>query len=96
MVAKIAQSHRRVDASAALRVQIEAWETETLDLARARDAFNFHRSDGLSRLGMVLGELRATLGGSQRAAYGYTQSNRTSGPVASEGVSQDEEPDTDL
>jgi hypothetical protein len=60
----------------ALRTCIEQWETERLNVVRARDAFNFRRAQGVRRLGVVLGELRARLGGSARAAYAYTQPGR--------------------
>lgn len=71
-----------VDARAALGTRIEEWEATTLAVARARDAFNFHRADGVGRAGAVLGELRSLLGGSVQAAYGYTQSGRSkSGPA---------------
>jgi hypothetical protein len=39
-------------------------------------------------LGVVIGELRAKLGGDQRAAYAYTQSARTSGGGAAEESSE--------
>lgn len=56
---------------------IEAWEGEALEVARAVDALSFRRSDGVGRLGAVMGELRAKLGGDARAAYAFTQSARS-------------------
>jgi hypothetical protein len=69
---------------------IDAWEEETLEVARAADAFSFVRSDGIGRLGAVLGELRAKLGGNSKAAYAYTQQGRTSEGVEVEDVDEGE------
>ncbi|MEM9461663.1 MAG: hypothetical protein AAGF11_46300 [Myxococcota bacterium] len=62
---------------AALREQIDQWDAQSLAVARARDEFNFRRADGVGRLGVVIGELRAQLGGNSRAAYAYTQPGRS-------------------
>lgn len=70
---------------ATLTPLVEAWEDETLFVARAADVFNFRRDEGVARLGAMLGELRARLGGDARAAYAYTQPprrNRSSGDEA--------------
>lgn len=67
------------DYRAKLEVAITGWEAESLAVARASDAFNFARSEGVGQLGAVLGELRAKLGGDARAAYGYTQQGRSGG-----------------
>lgn len=60
-----------------LREVIEAWEATVLEVSRSRDTFNFHRADGIARLGAIVGELRAVVGGSNNAAYAYTQAART-------------------
>ena len=69
---------------------IDDWEAESLEVARAVDAFAFVRSDGIGRLGAVLGELRAKLGGNSKAAYGYTQQGRTSDGAAVEDAGEGE------
>ena len=66
-----------VSAVAKLREVIEAWEAQVLEVSAARDVFNFRRADGIGRLGAILGELRALLGGSNSAAYGFTQPGRS-------------------
>ncbi len=76
--------------SAELTPIVEAWEAEAVDVTRAADTFAFLRRDGISRLGAVLGELRAKLGGDVRAAYAYTQqvrgrTNSTAEAVVEEG-----------
>jgi len=71
---------------------IETWEAEVLDVARAVDAFAFIRSEGIGRLGAVLGELRAKLGGNAKAAYSYTQQGRSSTGAAIEDDVGDEVP----
>lgn len=76
------------DTREGLREQIVAWEAQVLELSRARDAFNFHRSNGRARVGVVLGELRAVLGGSQRAAYSYTQAARAADSAASDELDE--------
>lgn len=58
---------------------VEAWEQEAIEVARAVDGFAFARSEGVARLGAILGELRAKLGGNSKAAYAYTQQARSSG-----------------
>lgn len=77
-----------------LGAAVESWEARALEVARARDAFDFRRSDGIARLGAVIGELRALLGGSSAAAYAYTApARRASGSDDEYG---DEEPDEDF
>lgn len=71
--------------TAELTAAIESWEAQTLDVARAVDTFAFRRSDGVARLGAVMGELRAKLGGDPRAAYAFTQSARSGAGSANEG-----------
>ena len=60
-----------------LRSVVEQWEEQTLEVARARDLFEFRRAEGVAKLGAVIGELRVRLDGSSRAAYAYTQPARS-------------------
>ncbi|WP_106392934.1 hypothetical protein [Enhygromyxa salina] len=62
-----------------LEKAVTGWEAQTVELARARDLFRFRRSNGVSQLGAVLGELRALLDGDVRAAYSYTAPARSRG-----------------
>ena len=71
---------------------VDAWEAEVLDVARAVDAFRFRRSQGRRQLGAVMGELRAKLGGDEKAAYAYTQQDRPSGAGGGEEAVEDDAP----
>jgi hypothetical protein len=77
-----------VEAVAALRTCIEQWEAEDLAVVRARDAFNFRRTEGVGRMGAVLGQLRALLGGKARAAYAYTQPGRSKAPAGAAAAAE--------
>ncbi len=75
---------------ASLTPIVDAWEQQSLEVARVTDAFAFIRSDGVARLGAVLGELRAKLGGNSRAAYAYTQQARTGSTADEDEVELDD------
>ena len=51
---------------------VDDHEAETLEVSRKVNDLNFLRRDGVERLGAVMGELRAKLGGDNKAAYAYT------------------------
>jgi hypothetical protein len=67
---------------------VDDCEAEALGVARTLDGFSFLRSEGIARLGAVLGELRAKLGGDGKAAYAYTLAR-------GEGSGGGDEPDDD-
>lgn len=73
-----------VEALDKLSPVVEAWEAEVAEVSRAVDAFRFHRAQGRAQLGAVMGELRAKLGGDEKAAYAYTQQERSNGSSGGE------------
>lgn len=60
------------EARDALGVLVDDHEADALEVSRKVNDLNFVRSEGLERLGAVIGELRAKLGGDNKAAYAYT------------------------
>ena len=80
-----------------LELAVSEWEAQAMELARARDLFRFRRSNGVAQLGAVLGELRALLNGSARAAYSYTASaRRRAVEVEVEDEAEEEEEEVEL
>lgn len=78
-----------MEARDSLGALVDDCEAEALNVARAVDGFGFLRGDGVARLGAVVGELRAKLGGDSKAAYAYTLSR-------GEGGGRDEASDEDV